>query len=421
MLFFISDTTANLLADSIDSQVFNLGFGIRTKLEDSGFTQFVINVESGVISLSKPGGFLQITNANNEQMRIVRRGISQVKTPYNFSRIDSGTRKPDDLKMKVKFLKKETKSLSSSAIKIAFDLFKILSHIKKLPILLPIRDINLLNSGQYRKKMWEYLDHIRDDSEFKFFHGALKVETKQIENPTSGVPDVFIEKIITSSEFGILSGMKVSTELILSSPDVFTIPYLLTLEKQERLEKRKEIIKNLSAYIWYSINSQVKDRVSQDVTHRHLLRFYITILQSIRKLEMYCALKPRKKHETIKSQAVRKIIKRSNNKLTGKSLTLTIQRAHRIERLLDLAEGEWRFLDVYEELTPCFFTSTINSCYNFEIFLELVKSNTTISSDDAEKRYEDWKKSESIKRAEHFNDACEQAGINIRISSEDLE
>jgi hypothetical protein len=136
---------------------------------------------------------------------------------------------------------------------------------------------------------------------------------------------------------------------------------------------------------------------------------------------MYCALKPRKKHETIKSQAVRKIIKRSNNKLTGKSLTLTIQRAHRIERLLDLAEGEWRFLDVYEELTPCFFTSTINSCYNFEIFLELVKSNTTISSDDAEKRYEDWKKSESIKRAEHFNDACDQAGINIRISSEDLE
>jgi hypothetical protein len=286
---------------------------------------------------------------------------------------------------------------------------------------LPIRDENLLNSGQYRKKMWEYLDHIRDNSEFKFFHSALKVETKQIENPTSGAPDVFIEKIITSSEFGILSGMKVSTELILSSPDVFTIPYLLTLEKQERLEKRKEIIKNLSAHIWYSINSQVKDRASQDVARRRLLRFHVTILQSIRKLEMYCALKPRKKHETIKSQAVRKIIKRSNNKLTGKSLTLTIQRAHRIERLLDLAEGEWRFLDVYEELTPCFFTSTINSCYNFEIFLELVKSNTTISSDDAEKRYEDWKKSESIKRAEHFNDACEQAGINIRISSEDLE
>ena len=67
-----------------------------------------------------------------------------------------------------------------------------------------------------------------------------------------------------------------------------------------------------------------------------------------------------------------------------------------------------------------FFTSTINSCYNFEIFLKLVKSNTTISSDDAEKRYEDWKKNESILRARQFNDACEQAGINLQISSEEL-
>jgi hypothetical protein len=38
---------------------------------------------------------------------------------------------------------------------------------------------------------------------------------------------------------------------------------------------------------------------------------------------MYCAIKPRKKHETIKSQAVRKIINRSDGKLTGNSLTLT--------------------------------------------------------------------------------------------------
>jgi hypothetical protein len=76
---------------------------------------------------------------------------------------------------------------------------------------------------------------------------------------------------------------------------------------------------------------------------------------------------------------------------------------------------------VYEELIPCFFTSTINSCYNFKIFLELVKSNTIISSDDVKKRYENWKKRESILRAEQFNDACEQAGINIQISSENLE
>ena len=133
--------------------MFNLGYGIKAKLEGTGFTQFALNVETGIISLSKTGGFLKITNASNDQMHVVRQGISQIKTPYNFSRIDSDTRKPDDLKMTAEFLKKETKSLSSSAIKIALDLFKILSYIKKLPILPPICDANLLNSGQYCKKL----------------------------------------------------------------------------------------------------------------------------------------------------------------------------------------------------------------------------------------------------------------------------
>jgi hypothetical protein len=380
----------------------------------------VLDVESGVISLSKTGGFLKITNISNEQMDIVRQGISQIKTPYNFSRVGSETHKPDDLKMKVEFLKKETKPLSSSAIKIAFDLNKILPHVKKLPTLPPIRDEKLLNNGQYCKKLWEYLNGIGDVSEFRLFYGALKVETKQIDNPPSGVCGQFIEKIISSSEFGSLSGMQVSTEIVLSSPTVYTVPYLLTLEKADRLTKRKEIIRNLSAHIWYSIKSQDNDRASQDISRRRLLRFHITTLQSIRNLEMYCALKARKKNETIKSQAFRKIIKRSDSKLTGKSLTLIVQRAHRIERILNLAQGDWRLLDVYEELTPCFFTSTISTNYNFEIFLELVKNNITISRGDAEKRYEDWKKRESILRVEQFNNACEQAGINIRISSEDL-
>src|ERR1043166_9151003 len=114
------------------------------------------------------------------------------------------------------------------------------------------------------------------------------------QNPPSGATDQLIEKIISSSEFGILSRTQVSTEVVLSSPKVYTIPYLLTLKIEERLTKRKEIIKNLAAHIWYSINSQNKDRISQDISRRRILRFYIATLESIRKLEMYCALKPRK-------------------------------------------------------------------------------------------------------------------------------
>jgi hypothetical protein len=332
-------------------------------------------------------------------MQVVRQGISQIKTPYNFSRINSDIRKPDDLKMKAEFLKKETKLLNISAKKVTLDLFKILPNIRKLLTLPPIRDDKLLNRGQYRKRLWEYLNDIKEVSEFQYFHGTLEVN----ENPSSGASD------------------QVSIKIMPSSPTVYIISYLLTLEKKEKLTKRKEVIKNLTSHIWCSIKSQDKDRALQDIARRRLLRFHVTILQSIRKLEMVCVLKPRKKNETIKSQAVRKIIKRSDGRLMEKSLTLIIQWAHRIEWLLNLAEDDWRLLDVYEELIPCFFTSTINSCYNFKIFLELVKSNTIISSDDVKKRYENWKKRESILRAEQFNDACEQAGINIQISSENLE
>ena len=78
--------------------MFNLGYGIKAKLEGTGFTQFALNVETGIISLSKTGGFLKITNASYNQMHVVRQGIFQIKTSYNFSRIDSDIHKPKDRK-----------------------------------------------------------------------------------------------------------------------------------------------------------------------------------------------------------------------------------------------------------------------------------------------------------------------------------
>ena len=59
--------------------MFNLGYGIKTKLEGTGFMQFILNVETGIISLSKTGGFLKITNASNNQMHVIRQGIFQIK------------------------------------------------------------------------------------------------------------------------------------------------------------------------------------------------------------------------------------------------------------------------------------------------------------------------------------------------------
>ena len=54
------------------------------------------------------------------------------------------------------------------------------------------------------------------------------------------------------------------------------------------------------------------------------------MLELYYKLEMYCALKERKQGITIKSQVTKKIIKRSDEQLNNKELTLLIQRARRI-------------------------------------------------------------------------------------------
>ena len=60
--------------------MFNLSYSIKAKLEGTGFMQFALNIETVIISLSKTGGFLKITNASNDQMHVVRQGISQIKT-----------------------------------------------------------------------------------------------------------------------------------------------------------------------------------------------------------------------------------------------------------------------------------------------------------------------------------------------------
>jgi len=79
----------------------------------------------------------------------------------------------------------------------------------------------------------------------------------------------------------MLARMQVSTETVLSFLMNCTISYLLTLERKERLSKKKK--KSLEIY-------QIK--------------FLIITLQSTREFEMYCTLKPKKR------------VKHSKNKLT---------------------------------------------------------------------------------------------------------
>src|SRR5215471_17932723 len=141
--------------------------------------------------------------------------------------------------------------------------------------------------------------------------------------------------------------------------------------------KVKLAIKSLCAHIWYSISSFAKDSISKEMSRRRQLRFLVSMLESYHKLEMYCVLKKRSKSVTIKSQVTKKILKKSNRGVSKRELTLIIQRAKRIERVLDVVNNNWKVLDSVKNLSPSYFTSF--NCQSFEIWLELVRSGKIIA------------------------------------------
>ncbi|CAB4445423.1 unnamed protein product [Rhizophagus irregularis] len=180
----------------------------------------------------------------------------------------------------------------------------------------------------------------------------------------------------------------------------------------------KAAINSLSAHVWHSINSLIKDSISQEVARRYQLRFLVSMVQSYRTLELLCALKPHKQGQTIKSQVTKKILKRSDGRLNEKDLTLNLQRGFRIERVLNAIGTKWNVLDAIDTLTPCFFTSTINRCTNFEIWLEIVVSNEIISYNEADNRYKQFKMSSAYDQVQSIKQACENNGVEIQQPNE---
>jgi hypothetical protein len=73
-------------------------------------------------------------------------------------------------------------------------------------------------------------------------------------------------------------------------------------------------------------------------------------------------------------------------------MSLMLQRASRIYRLLLLSNGDWRLVDSFEELTSCFFKSSMKSGANFEIWLNLVKTGQMVNYKEGNSMCEDGKK-----------------------------
>ena len=76
-----------------------------------------------------------------------------------------------------------------------------------------------------------------------------------------------------------------------------------------------------------------------------------------------------------RSQAKKKVIEEHPNIDLGK-LDLILQISPRIYRLLQLANGNWVLLDIFEEITPTFFKSKMKVVANFDLWLNLVRTGT---------------------------------------------
>jgi hypothetical protein len=327
----------------------------------------------------------------------------------------------EDLKFTAKWVDKDKKPLLAKDESTAKILYFLVQNAHKIPENPPARNhLIFKNNEDYHDALKKYIDGIDTIEEFEIFNGAVTIDFKLLDTTPSGATASMIKKISDNSDFGNLSGINASVEAILNSPQSDNLNDYFAQPEEERPMKMKLAIKSLCAHIWYSISSFAKDSISKKVSRRRQLRFLVFILKSYHKLEMYCVLKKRNKSVTIKSQVTKKILKKSNGGVSKKELTLMIQRAKRIERVLDVVNNDWKVLDAVESLSPSYFTSF--NCQSFEIWLELIRSGRIITFREAEENYQTYKRLVTKERISDMKKIFEEAGEDfIDLSVEDFE
>uniref|UniRef100_U9SX96 Uncharacterized protein n=1 Tax=Rhizophagus irregularis (strain DAOM 181602 / DAOM 197198 / MUCL 43194) TaxID=747089 RepID=U9SX96_RHIID len=136
----------------------------------------------------------------------------------------------------------------------------------------------------------------------------------------------------------------------------------------------KYIAKKLAENIYQSVNGEVKEQINKEMSRRKELRFHVEVFKAYTRLQAFCALNlSRSKSETARSQA-KSIVVKYFPQISLQNMSLMLQRAPRIYRLLLLSNEDWRLIDSFEELSACFFKSSMNSAANFEIWLNLVRT-----------------------------------------------
>ncbi|CAB4394692.1 unnamed protein product [Rhizophagus irregularis] len=203
-------------------------------------------------------------------------------------------------------------NFDDKAVNLGKDLHEILQFIHKLPTCPPIHDKKIFSQNElYRQAI---INHLMNDSEFSFLKGFKQV------------------------------------------------PFIAKDENEI-----KNILHKLVGNIFNSVTGSTKSQVAKEILRRKDLHFYVEVWKSYVCLQAFCSANlKRNRGETTRSQAKKKIIEEYSNIDLG-DLDLMLQISPRIYKLLQVSNGNWVLLDVFEEITLTFFKSKMKVGANFEI------------------------------------------------------
>lgn len=262
---------------------------------------------------------------------------------------------------------KKVQELNITTIELARDLHRLLDHIDKLPNNPPMRDKSFFSKKpQYRAAIIKYLSEINTAEEFECFRGTQRIDLilrcndnqKNWDNQTHATRSFSTSLPIRVQEASFL---------------------LINMRLKDEF---KNIVKELSENIFFSVTGEAKEQGNKEMARRHELRFHVELLKSYLRLQAFCEINLcRRQGETTKSQA-KSLIVHFYPSISIPNMDLMLQRAPRIYRLLEIADHDWRFLDIFDELSPCFFKSVIKSAVNFEIWINLVRTGNIISYEE---------------------------------------
>ena len=179
----------------------------------------------------------------------------------------------------------------------------------------------------------------------------------------------------------------------------------------ENFESRKEeaYIK-LAKYIVGMYNASLRSQVITKIIKRSQFRYLLTILECYEMLQIYCNLSQKRKKEiTVKTQAIKLIVKHSKLGIDqaplihANTVSKLIKGAVRVKRLLKLAQNNFNIIDAFPDLQVNFFTGTGLNAANFERWLILVEKNVIISVKEGENLYKEYKALAKNRRSKNLN------------------